>query len=168
MLLTTVLAGVSYAVGMWLSRLGGLVIILFGLHLLGIVRIGFLQQEHSLRPKKRFGVSYVTSFVFGAAFAVGWSPCVGAVLGSVLALSVAQPGLSFALLMAYSLGLGIPFLLVGILSTQAIDFIKRFGAMMRYFNIIVGVLLVVLGILVFAQALGAVAGFGLAGRLLKT
>src|SRR3989339_1372140 len=107
-LLNTLLERSSYTIQLWLSRVGGIIIILFGLYLLGLIRLPFLEKDHKIRVKKKFSVTYVTSFVFGAAFAVGWSPCVGAVLGSILALAVSQPGSSFALLTTYSLGLGIP------------------------------------------------------------
>ena len=111
-LLNTILESVSYNVQTWLSRLGGAIIILFALYILGLIKIGFLEREHKIAVKKKFSVTYITSFVFGAAFAVGWTPCVSAILGSVLALVVIKPGLGFFLLLSYALGLGIPFLIV--------------------------------------------------------
>ncbi len=170
-LLNTVLANVSYGVQAWLSRIGGAVIIVFGLHLTGLIRIPFLMREHSAEVKessgaKSSGMAYVTSFLFGASFAVGWSPCVGPVLGSVLTLAASQPGQSFGLLLAYALGLGLPFLLVGIFSGQALALIKRYGRFLEYFNIVVGVLLIALGILVFTQTLSLVANFSFVNSLL--
>ncbi|HLC96729.1 MAG TPA: cytochrome c biogenesis protein CcdA [Candidatus Nanoarchaeia archaeon] len=158
-LLNTILQSSSYAVQTWLGRLGGLIIIIFGLYLIGLIKIPFLQREHKLKVRK-FSITYVTSFVFGAAFAVGWSPCVGAVLGSVLALAISQPALSFWLLLTYSIGLGIPFLLVGFFSTEALNLIKKSEKVLKYFNIIVGILLIILGILVFTNNLNLVANFG--------
>src|SRR3989338_7094961 len=105
-LLQSALANISYELQKWLSRIGGAVIILFGLFLLGLLKIPFLEQEHKFHVKRKFGSAYLTSFVFGAAFAVGWTPCVGAVLGAVLTLAVTQPGTAFWLLIAYTLGLG--------------------------------------------------------------
>ncbi|MCB9358967.1 sulfite exporter TauE/SafE family protein [Candidatus Woesearchaeota archaeon] len=165
-LLNTVLENISYVVQEWLARIGGIIIILFGLYLLGLIKIPYLLQEHKLQVKKKFSITYVTSFVFGAAFAVGWSPCVGAILGSVFALAVTQPGLSFFLLVAYSLGLGIPFLIVGLFSEQALNWIRKFTTFMRYFNIIVGIFLIALGILVFTQTVNQVANFELLNNLL--
>jgi cytochrome c-type biogenesis protein len=156
-LLNTLLEGISYSVQAWLSRVGGAIIILFGLYTIGLVKLPFLEMEYKITPRKRFSATYLTSFVFGASFAVGWTPCVGAVLGSVLTLAVTQPGLSFALLLTYSIGLGIPFLLVGLFSKQALGLIKRLGPALKYFNIVVGILLVVLGILVFTQTLNVIA-----------
>ena len=102
----------------------------------------------------------ITSFLFGGAFAVGWTPCVGAVLGSVLILAATQPGQSLALLLTYSLGLGLPFLFVGLFSSQAINLINRSKSFLKYFNIFVGILLIILGVLVFTNNLILVANFG--------
>ena len=113
-LLQGVLANVSYTVQAWLSRIGGAVIIFFGLYLLGLIRPSFLEQEKKIHLKRRFNSLYLTSFVFGAAFAVGWTPCVGPILGAILTLAVTQPGSAFGFLLAYTLGLGLPFLLVGL------------------------------------------------------
>jgi cytochrome c-type biogenesis protein len=164
-LLNTVLSNVSAGVQLWLSRVGGAIIILFGLFLLGLLPLPFLEREHALNPKKGRN-AYLTSFVFGAAFAVGWTPCVGAVLGGILALAATQPGSSFALLLAYTLGLGIPFLLVGLFSAQALALIRKLGPFLRWFQIIMGVILIVLGILVFTQTLASIASLGFINNLL--
>lgn len=164
-LLNTVLDSISYTTQLWLSRIGGAIIIIFGLYVLGLIKINFLEREHKFRL---LGLhpGYLTSFVFGAAFAVGWTPCVSAVLGSVLALAVSNPGLSFFLLIAYTLGLGLPFLLVGIFSEQAIAWINKSEKFLKYFNIIVGIFLIILGILVFTQTLNLVANLGFVNDLL--
>ena len=164
-LLNTILKTISYDVQLWLSRIGGLIIITFGLYLLGLVKLNFLQQERTINVKK-FEVSYITSFFFGAAFAVGWSPCVGAVLGSVFALAASQPGQSFALLLTYALGLGIPFLLVGLFASQALTVIRKYTYVLKYFNIVVGIFLVALGIMVFTQTLNLVANWSFVNNLL--
>lgn len=156
-LLNTVLEGISYSVQNWLARIGGVIIILFALHILGLIKIPWLEREHKLKVTKKFSSTYITSFVFGAAFGVGWTPCVGAVLGSVLALTVTMPGKAFLLLLSYSLGLGIPFLLVGLFTAKASEIIKRYSGVLKYFNIIVGILLILLGILVFTNTLNLVA-----------
>ena len=165
-LLNTILENVSYNVQTWLSRIGGIIIILFALYVLGLIKIGFLEREHKFAVKKKFSVTYVTSFVFGAAFAVGWTPCVSAILGSVFALAVTKPGLGFVLLMSYALGLGVPFLLVGLFTTQATKLINRSATVLKYFNIIVGILLLILGILVFTNKLNVVANWFFAASLL--
>src|SRR3989338_7702518 len=87
-LLNTILSQSSYLIQEWLGRIGGIIIIIFALYLLGLLKLPFLEKEHKINVKKRFSITYVTSFVFGAAFAVGWTPCVGAILGAVLALAI--------------------------------------------------------------------------------
>jgi cytochrome c-type biogenesis protein len=158
LLLNTIFSASSYIVRVWLGRISGLIIIIFALHILELIRIPFLMMDHKLNVK-RFNSRYLTSFVFGAAFAVGWSPCVGAILGSVFALAVSQPGSAFILLLSYAFGLGIPFLLVGLFTEEVMSLVKRSGKVMRYFNIVVGILLLILGVLVFTDNLNYIAYF---------
>ena len=143
-------------VQLWLSRAGGLIIIFFGLYLVGLIRIGWLEQEH------KFSVTgikskYLTSFVFGAAFAAGWTPCVGAALGAILGLAATQPGIAFTLLLAYSAGLGVPFIITGLFASQAVGWISKYSRVLHYVNIVFGILLIVIGILIFTQTLSLIA-----------
>ena len=156
-LLQTVLAHVSYEVEVWLGRIGGAVIIFFGLFLLGLVQPAFLVREHKVLVKRKFRSAYLTSFVFGAAFAVGWTPCVGAALGAILALATTAPTGAFLLLFSYTLGLGVPFLLVGLFTRQAEGFIQKAGPWLRYFEYFFGVILIALGIFVFTGTLSKIA-----------
>jgi len=165
-LLQSVLANVATSVQTWLGRIGGVIIILFGIYLLGLIRIPFLEQEHKLTVNRKFNSMYITSFIFGAAFAVGWTPCVGAVLGAVLSLAVTQPGTAFFLMLSYSLGLGIPFLLVGLFTNQAQRLIEKSGKVITYFKYIFGVILILLGILVFVNQLSRVANLAFATKFL--
>lgn len=158
-LLNTVLQGVAYTVQIWLSRIGGLIIIGFGLFMTGLIKIPWLEKEHTITKKSRWSNSYLTSFMFGASFAVGWTPCVGAVLGTVLALAVSSPAIATGLLLSYSLGLGVPFLLVGLFTAQASAFIRKYAGFLKYFNIVVGILVIILGVLVFTQTLNLIANF---------
>jgi cytochrome c-type biogenesis protein len=151
-----------------MSRVGGVLIILFGLYLAKIIRIPFLDREYKFRVGLNLRSRYLTSFVFGAAFAAGWTPCVGAVLGGILTLAVTQPGSAFILLMSYALGLGIPFLLVGLFAVGAQGFIGRHAKSMEYLTVAFGVILVVLGILVFTQRLERIANFEFIQRYLNT
>ena len=155
-LLNSILSNVAYTAQVWLGRIAGIIIILFGLYLLGLIKPKFLQTEHKFKVHK-FGSKALTSFVFGAAFAVGWTPCVGAVLGSILALAASMPGESFVLLLGYSLGLGLPFLLVGLFAAEFLRFMQRNTSLLKYFNIVVGALILILGVLVFTGQLSAVA-----------
>ncbi|MEK6922440.1 MAG: cytochrome c biogenesis protein CcdA [Nanoarchaeota archaeon] len=165
-LLQSVLSNISVTVQTWLGRIGGTIIILFGLYLLGLIKIPWLEREHRLKVNRKFRSSYLTSFVFGAAFAVGWTPCVGAILGAVLTLAITQPTSAFFLLLAYSLGLGIPFLLVGLFTNQAQKLIEKYSKWIKYANYVFGVVLIVLGILVFVNQLSRVANLAFASNLL--
>lgn len=151
-LLQTILVSVGAEVQTWASRAGGLVIIFFGLYLTGLLRVEWFERPHTWTVKRDGGHSrYFTSFLFGVAFAVGWTPCVGAVLGGILALAASAPLQAFALLFSYALGLGVPFLLVGAFTAQATNLIARWGHALAYVNIVFGIILIVLGILVFTQ-----------------
>jgi len=165
-LLNTVLARAAYDVQQWLGRIGGAVIILFGLYLADLVKIPFLEREYKFHPARRLHSQYLTSFLFGCAFAAGWTPCVGAVLGAILGLAAATPGAAFSLLLAYSLGLGLPFLLVGLFTAESGSVIARYSGAFRYIRIGFGILLVLLGILVFTRRLGIIANFELLNRWL--
>jgi cytochrome c-type biogenesis protein len=159
-LLNTILTSVAYNVQVWLARAGGLIIIFFGLYLTGLITVGWLEQEH------KFAVTgikskYLTSFLFGVAFAAGWTPCVGAALGAILGLAATRPALTFTLLLAYSLGLGLPFIITGLFASRAAGWIERYSRALSYVNIAFGVLLVVIGILIFTQTLGLVANLPL-------
>ena len=167
-LLQSVLATVASSVQIWLGRIGGVIIISFGLYLLGLLRISFLEQEHKLHVKRKFRSMYLTSFVFGAAFAVGWTPCVGAVLGAILTLAVTQPGTAFLLMLSYSLGLGIPFLLVGLFTNQAQRIITKSGRWLTYAQYVFGIVLILLGILVFTNQLSRVANLAFVTDILTS
>lgn len=165
-LLNTILSTIAYDVQIWLSRIGGLVIIVFGLYLMGLIKIPFLDREHKFNVRSTFKSRYLTSLIFGAAFAAGWTPCVGAVLGAILGLAATQPGIAFILLVSYSVGFGLPFLLVGLFTTQASAIINRYGTWAGWINRIFGVILVILGILIFTQTLNRLANFELLNRVL--
>lgn len=156
-LLQTILSNVSYTVQEWLGRIGGIIIILFGFFLLGLFTPAFLKRDHKIMVRHRFRSHYLTSFVFGAAFAVGWTPCVSAALGAILALATTEASSAFLLLFAYTLGVGIPFLLVGLFTNQAQALINRLGNKLLYFQYFFGVILIALGVLVFTGTLSRVA-----------
>jgi cytochrome c-type biogenesis protein len=157
-----------------LARVGGALIIFFGLYLTGLIRIPFLEREYKFKVKFFAGDGsvlsgnsrYLTSLVFGAAFAAGWTPCIGAVLGGILGLAAANPGSAFFLLMAYSLGLGLPFLAVGLFASQAADIINRYSTKLGYVSIVFGVILIAIGILAFTEKLGLIANLEILNKWL--
>ncbi len=165
-LLNTVLTSVASDLQVWLSRIGGLIIIFFGLYLTGLIRVGWLDKEYKFRIT---GIKskYVTAFLFGIAFAAGWTPCVGAALGAILGLAAAQPTLAFSLLMAYSFGLGLPFIITGLFASQAVVWINKYAKTLEYVNIVFGILLIGLGILIFTQTLGLIANLTMINNFIQ-
>jgi cytochrome c-type biogenesis protein len=165
-LLQSVLSEASYTIQNVLAKIGGAIIIVFGIYLLGLIKIPFLEQEHKFHVKRKFNSAYATAFVFGAAFAVGWTPCVGPVLGAVLTLAATQPSIAFFLMMSYTLGMGIPFLIVGLFVNQAQAFLDKAATWIKYVNYFFGLLLIVIGVLVFTENLNKVANFSAASDVL--
>ena len=171
-LLQTILLEVGQEVQVWASRIGGLIVIFFGLTLIGLVNFSFLGRTYAFSVRRDtngssgMGRRYFTSFLFGVAFAAGWTPCAGAVLGGILGLAASAPFSAFLLLFVYALGLGVPFLLVGFFTAQATALIARFGNAIKYINIGFGIILVGLGILVFTQDLALIGNFDFINRLL--
>ncbi|MEY4731695.1 MAG: disulfide bond oxidoreductase family protein [Candidatus Parcubacteria bacterium] len=155
-LLQTTLSASAYAAQEWLGRVGGIIIIAFGLFTMGIWTPEFLMREHTFAARS-FSSRHLTSFVFGAAFAVGWTPCVSAALGAILVLASTQATSAFVLLVAYTLGIGIPFLIVGLFAGEAAVLIRRAGSALIWIQRVFGLLLVVLGILIFAGELNRIA-----------
>lgn len=159
-LLQTTLSHAGFATMEVVRFLGGSIIIGFGVLIMASAWyiIPFFSTEHKIKVK-RFSSSYLTSFVFGIAFALGWTPCVGAILGSIYTLAATSPGIGFLLLMAYSLGLGIPFLIAGAFISKVHGFLKRAHRFLKYFNLISGVFLIALGILVVTNYIGILSVF---------
>ena len=154
-----ILVNVSYDLMQAVSKIGGIVIILFGLFTLGIFSIPFLEREYKMKPiQTRY--AYLTSFIFGL------TPCVGAILGSIFTLAFTQPGSAFSLLFTYAAGMGIPFLITGAFTAQASEFIRKHGRAMSYLNKAMGVVLIIIGILVFTGNLVKLANLAVAGSYL--
>jgi cytochrome c-type biogenesis protein len=134
----------------WIRRVGGLLIVVFGLYIAGVLRVGVFgrTQQWQLREKP---AGYVGSFAVGVTFAIGWTPCVGPILGSILSLAgtaeTVQRGVG--LLFAYSAGLGVPFLLSALALGAFLRFFKRFRPFIPIVERTAGVILVVVGVLVF-------------------
>ena len=157
----------SMAVGEFtesLNFVGGTIIVAFGIFMLLSTKICSLNIEKKFFPKSS-KTSYPMSFVFGLAFAVGWTPCVGPILGTILTLAATTPSLSFSLLLAYSLGLGIPFILMGVFFSRATRLIRSMTKHLKYYNVILGGFIILLGILVFTNQLAYIANFPLLNDL---
>ena len=148
-----------------LNQIGGIVIVGFGVFLLLSMKINKLNMEKKFFPK-RSNASYPMSFVFGLAFATGWTPCVGAILGPILTLAATTPSVAFNLLLVYSLGLGIPFILMGVFYSRANRIVRSMSKHLKYYNIILGGFIILLGILVFTNQLAYIANFPLLNELI--
>lgn len=157
LLLSSLLASANPGIRLWLSRIGGLVIIGFGLFVLGALKMPFLEQEYKLKPMQT-RYQYLTSTIFGVSFAVGWTPCVGAVLGSIITLAAISPGGALFPMLAYSAGLAIPFLIMGALGGEVLTILSRFKRFMRYFAVATGLMLILLGLLVMTGETMLIAG----------
>ena len=166
-ILNSVLVTVGIGFQSALQSIGGVVIILFGTYLILSTKLRRLNFEKKMTKLPRFKTSYITSFVFGAAFAAGWTPCVGPILGSTFTLAATAPGAAYNSLLAYSLGLGIPFLITGAFFSQATGLIRRMVKYLKYFNPIMGAVLIILGILVFTNQLALLGNFPLANQVIN-
>jgi len=168
-ILNSVLSAYGPGFQHYLTSIGGIVIIGFGAYLILSTRIRSLNFEKKLRMIKlpRFKTSYITSFVFGAAFAAGWTPCVGPILGSTFALAATHPAAAYNSLLAYSIGLGIPFLITGAFFSRATGIIRRMVRYLKYFNLVMGGILVVVGVLLFTDQLILLANFPLANQIIN-
>ena len=165
-LLNTVLENVAYDTQIWLSRIGGVIIIFFGLFLMKLVHIPFLERAHTWNVAGKFKSKHLTSLLFGAAFAAGWTPCVSAALGAILGLAASTPGVAFWLLMSYSFGLGVPFLIIGFFAADAGRLIHKYAKSLTYINLVFGAILVLLGVLIFTQDLALLANFEILNKVL--
>lgn len=163
-LINSVLSGAASDFAEVLNTVGGIIIIGFGIFMILSTKLPSLNMEKKFLPKRQ-NTSYVMSFMFGLAFAVGWTPCVGPVLGSILTLAATTPSAAFGLLLAYSLGLGIPFLLMGAFFSRATRVVRAMSKHLKYYSVILGAFIVILGVLVLTGQLAYIANFPLLNEL---
>jgi cytochrome c-type biogenesis protein len=136
-----------YDLRFWLAKIGGVVVIIFGLHMIGVFRIPFLEYDvrvHTL-PDPKWG--YLSSALMGVFFSAGWSPCVGPVLGTILTLALNGGDLVLGakLLTSYSAGLAVPFLIAALGIGWVSNILRKHSKVMRYVEIAMGVVLVIVG-----------------------
>ena len=164
-LINSVLSSYTGELVQSLNHVGGVIIVGFGIFLLLSMKINRLNIEKKFFPK-RAKASYPMSFIFGLAFAVGWTPCVGPILGTILTLAATTPSVAFNLLLVYSLGLGIPFILIGVFYSRASRLIRSMSKHLKYYNVVLGAFIILLGVLVFTNQLAYIANFPLLNELL--
>lgn len=145
-----------------LSKLGGIVVIIFGLHMIGMFRIPFLEYDTRVQklPDRRWG--YLSSALMGVFFSAGWAPCVGPVLGAILTVAMNGGSISsgVSLLSAYSAGLAIPFLVAALGVGWVSLTLKKYGKVMHYVEIGMGIILVIVGVMLFAGIFERIAQAG--------
>lgn len=143
--------GLLYDIRTILAKVGGFVVIVFGLHMIGVFHIPFLAYDTRVAqaPDRKWG--YLSSALMGVFFSAGWSPCVGPVLGAILTLAINGGSVSNGaiLLSSYSAGLAIPFLVAALGIGWVTTILKKYNKVMRYVEIAMGVVLVVVGIMLF-------------------
>jgi cytochrome c-type biogenesis protein len=140
------------------AQISGVVIIVFGLHFLGVFRIPFLNQEARLDAGDKGGSSF-GAYILGLAFAFGWTPCIGPHLGAILSLAASEASVARGTLLLgiYAAGLGIPFLLAAMFITRAMGFMNRIKRHMKMIERVMGGLLVVVGIAMVTGAFTSLA-----------
>ncbi|MBI9089481.1 MAG: sulfite exporter TauE/SafE family protein [Desulfobacterium sp.] len=143
----------------WLIRYaGGGIVIVFGLHLLGIINIKGLNFEKRIHVGEK-PLHLMGTFVIGMAFGAGWSPCIGPLLGSILIVAGNQETIfqGMLLLGVYSAGLALPFILISLFINRLLEIMKRATRVLMYVNKVSGILLIVLGVLLITDHLGILA-----------
>jgi cytochrome c-type biogenesis protein len=165
--LNSVLVNIGNSFQNTLQIIGGIVIISFGVFLILSSKLNNLNFEKKLTRIPKFKTSYITSFVFGIAFAAGWTPCVGPILGSTFTLAATSPGEAYNLLLAYSLGLGTPFLITAAFFSRATGLLKKMVKYLKYFNPVMGSFLIILGILIFTNQLNVLGNFPLVNEIIN-
>jgi cytochrome c-type biogenesis protein len=144
----TVLGRVLLAYRVWITRVGGALVVLFGLYLLGLVRVAAFDRERRVHLADK-PVGYLGTVLVGIAFGAGWTPCLGPILGAILTYTAATADLSrgLPLLLAYSLGLALPFLLAAVAVERFLEAVTRFRPHLARVAQVSGALLVIVGVL---------------------
>lgn len=143
-----------------IRRVGGLLILLFGIHVTGLVPLRLLLGEKRISVRHK-PAGYAGSVLVGLVFAAGWTPCIGPILASILMVAASEERVAqgIVLLLLYSLGLGIPFLLSSLALHRFLILFNHFKRFIRLFEIITGVFLMLIGVLIFSGWLSRLSGY---------
>ena len=143
------------------QKVGGVLIFLFGIHLSGLFHFGVLLGEKRVHLRDK-PTGFLGTALVGIAFAAGWTPCIGPILGAILAIAASSSGgvgQGVLLLSVYSVGLGVPFLIAGMLFHSFLGFFNRFKKHIRIVEMVTGVLLMIAGVLLFFDLFGRITGY---------
>lgn len=143
-----------------IMRVGGVLIVFFGLYCLGLIKLGFLSQERRMHLDRK-PIGFLGSVLVGMAFGAGWSPCIGPILGGILSLAATEADLGRGvwLLVAYSAGLAVPFLVAAFAVESFLDWFQKFRRHLNLVQKVSGVLLVVVGLLIATGQFTRLAGY---------
>jgi cytochrome c-type biogenesis protein len=163
---TTLLGQLFITYKLWIARIGGVILIIFGLATMDIIRIPWFYMDTRQQFKGKTGTVW-SSLAMGVFFAAGWSPCIGATLGAILTLGFSSNTVGQAMFLSfgYSLGLGIPFLLLALAVEQAVPLVRKLRKHMRTFQIISGILIIVIGVLMITAQMTVIARWALQSGL---
>jgi cytochrome c-type biogenesis protein len=144
-----------------IRRIGGLIIVLLGIHIIGIVNFGFLQRDKRLHLFREKPSGLLGSFLVGIGFAAGWTPCIGPILSAIFAVAAtsASRWSGFALFVAYSAGLALPFLLTSLGINTFLRHFNRVKRHMRVVSVVTGCFLILTGLLIFLNSLAIIAAY---------
>ncbi|MEB1808003.1 MAG: cytochrome c biogenesis CcdA family protein [Bacillaceae bacterium] len=144
-----------------IQQIGGIVIVVFGLQMAGIISISMLLSEKRFKNTPKKSTSFANSVFFGLFFGAGWSPCIGLVLSSILLLAMESETMfkGMFMLFIYSMGLGVPFILVALLWSRSLDKLRKLNRILPKIQKASGYLLIILGILLFTGKFAAIAAY---------
>lgn len=153
------LGGLMYTYKKLIRIIGGILIIILGIHLTGLIRIPGLDFEKRITLEKK-PLHFLGTLIIGMAFGAGWSPCIGPLLGSILIIAGSQETVwqGVILLGIYSAGLAIPFIIISIFINFLLIFIKKASKVLKYVNVVAGVVLIVMGLILVSNKLYVFSG----------
>lgn len=158
----SIVGGWLYSIREFLAKLGGIIVILFGIHMTGLYRFRFLEYDLRFQASGSTRVGYLSSFLMGVFFSAGWSPCIGPVLASILTLAMnsgdARQGV--ILLGFYSLGMGLPFLVAAVAVSWVSQLLVKYKRGIRVIEIVMGVILIIVGAMLLTGTFALIAQYG--------
>ncbi len=160
-ILAAALGGLLLDMRTWLAKLGGVLVIIFGLHMIGVFRIPFLEYDVRIHTQANPRWGYVSSILMGVFFSAGWAPCIGPILGSIMTFAANGGSIIKGVLLgsAYSAGLAIPFLLAALGIGWVSIILRKYGKVMRIAEVTMGIMLVLAGVLLFMGSFNILASY---------
>ena len=160
-ILAAVVGGMLFDMRTWLAKIGGVIVVIFGLHMIGVFRIPFLEYDVRIHSQADPRWGYISSLLMGVFFSAGWAPCVGPILGSIMTFAANGGSVVKGVMLgsAYSAGLAIPFLLAAVGIGWVTNILRQYSKVMRIAEIVMGVVLVIAGILLFLGSFNILSSF---------